>query len=299
MKLSVIVPSLTGDVPETLRRQAQGAVDVELVVVKGVSPVGKARNVGLERAQGEYVAWVDADDEVADGWLDGIIGAISEGADVVTLDAELVGWTGLGNCVWGRSQEDVSVERLLQDVYRDVTRQSSLWLYVSRKILWTGLRLDEEVRIAEDYLVLPHLLMRAKSCRYLPRLLYRYHHNAQSLINTQNDLRDAEAIGLWERRLAEAPPAYRGDCLWGVAMNCYWLCDRVAVGAYPDDHGKAVANARRCAAFVRRSFGALLREAVRASEIPLRERAEWAIRFACVITGFWFVQRWRRRSRRA
>ena len=61
MKLSVIVPSLEGKVPESLRQQTEGRDDVELVVVEGIRPVGKARNMGLDRACGDKCGWHERD----------------------------------------------------------------------------------------------------------------------------------------------------------------------------------------------------------------------------------------------
>ena len=297
MKLSVIVPSLNGQVPESLRRQVEGREDVELVVVTGVSPVGRARNEGLDRAKGEYIAWVDSDDEVADGWLAEILAAIGDDVDVVTIDAEIAGRKGRANCVWGVREDDVSIERLRRAVYRDISRQSPLWMYVTKRRLWADLRFDETARIAEDYLILPHVVLRAKNCRYLSKLLYRYCYHELSLINTQNDLLDAEAIGLWERRLEEAPRAYRGTCLWGLLVGCYWLCLRVALGAYSEDHGAVADNVRRCRTIIRSSLLRVACEMLVSTDVPARGRASWFLRFTCAALDFWAIQRWRKRRR--
>lgn len=84
MRLSVIVPSLYGGLPKSLPDDR----DVEVIVVAGVSPVGKARNEGLRRATGDYVAWVDADDEIEDGWLKAIKEAIVDNPDAVVFGCE-------------------------------------------------------------------------------------------------------------------------------------------------------------------------------------------------------------------
>ena len=72
IQLSVIIPALSGEQPKGIPDDPR----IEVVLVEGVSPVGKARNEGLRRARGEYVAWVDADDEVADSWLEEIFAAL-------------------------------------------------------------------------------------------------------------------------------------------------------------------------------------------------------------------------------
>ena len=294
IKLSVIVPSLTGEMPRGLPEDPR----LEIVPVKGVSPVGKARNEGLRRATGEYVAWVDADDEVTADWLPEILAALESSPDVVTIDAKMVGWEGRRDYVWGLAEKDATIDRLRRDVYRDITRPSALWLYVMRRSLWEGLQFDEEARVAEDYLILPKVLERAKSCVYVPKMLYRYVCNPNSLINTQNFQLDLEVMKLWARRLEEAPREHRGECLWGMAVSCYWVCDRVALDAKVAALPYAEECALRCRTTIRRCMGFLLHEVFVEHDLAIRDRFAWYLRFFCAATDWWWIQKLRYRRRR-
>ena len=286
MKLSVIVPSIDGTVP-ILPDDPR----LEVVVVKGASPVGSARNEGLRQATGDYVAWVDADDEVTAEWPDAIFEALESSPDVIVIDAKLVGWAGRGDYIWGRKAKDVSIERLRRDVYRDICRPSNLWLYVTKRNLWRGLEFDETVRVAEDYLILPKVLERAKSCVYVPMKLYRYICNPNSLINTQNYELDFETMKLWKRRAGEAPPGHRGECLWGMAVSCYWVCDRVAIDPRERFKPGAAECARRCRLTISRNMGSLLREVFVEHDLGVLERIAWYLRFSCAATDWWWPQK--------
>ena len=65
-KVSVIIPSLDGyrggNVPKLLDDlKNQTLQDFETIIVKGVKPNGKARNVGVRKAKGEYLVCIDDD----------------------------------------------------------------------------------------------------------------------------------------------------------------------------------------------------------------------------------------------
>lgn len=294
MTLSVIVPSLDGSVPASIPKDDR----LEVVVVKGLRPVGRARNEGLRRATGEYVAWVDADDEVTDEWLESILAAMESSPDVIVMDAKMVGWKGRRDYVWGLKAKDATIERLRRDVYRDILRPSALWPYVTRRSLWDGLEFDASAIVAEDYLILPKVLERAKSCVYIPKMLYRYVCNQGSLINTQNYELYMEVMKLWARRLAESPNGYRGECLWGMAVSCYWVCDRVALDAGEKSKPCAAECAAKCRATISRCMGFLLHEVFIQHDIALRERLAWYARFFCASVNWWWLQKLRRKIRR-
>lgn len=66
MKVSVIIPSFDGyrqgNVPRLLAcLKQQSLEDIELIVIKGVEPNGKARNVGAKKAKGEFLVFIDDD----------------------------------------------------------------------------------------------------------------------------------------------------------------------------------------------------------------------------------------------
>lgn len=221
MKLSVIVPSLDGTVPESLREQLVGCSDIELIVVAGVHPVGKARNEGLRRAHGEYVAWVDSDDEVTDDWLAEIRTSVEHEPDVVLFDAKPEGWSCMGDFTYRGEGGALAPEQLVRDVYENRRVQGHLFRIVSRRRLWTGLWFDESVPALEDFLLLPQVLMRANGVWYHPYILYRYIRHPGSVMTLRdpvNRLADAEAA---IRRWRESPPEFKQAALRGSLVCVY------------------------------------------------------------------------------
>lgn len=200
VKLSIIVPSLTGEVPRSLKElelkaRASGGVEqsglssatqdeVEVVVVKGVSPVAAARQQGLERAKGEYVAWVDADDEVEEGWLEAILGAIdlkdrssgAGGVDILSFNVRQEWHDGSGR----------------ESQVLDGRKCGQLWSKVFRRSLFYGLKFEGAVH--EDFRIQCQMPRKVKRV-HIDKVLYVYKRRATGL----SQHRDAKATmrALW------------------------------------------------------------------------------------------------------
>lgn len=217
MLLSVIVASRDGRMPRGLNEDPR----LELVVVKGVKPVGRARNEGLARATGDYIAWVDSDDEVTDDWLNEILRGLDACPDVLVLGhtwmlEEHVGrekiWSG------GDLLESVLSQRILRP---------EMWNYVVRRELWDGIRFDDAARTLEDWDVAPRLLMKAREVGCVRRSVYRYRARAGSLTHRADESMQREVfvralaripqlkrLGLWRRygRMATGGVGYMVYC---------------------------------------------------------------------------------------
>lgn len=296
MKLSVIIPCLERN---ALVERAIASIgpavpqlETELVVIEGERPLGRSRNVGLARATGDYVAWIDGDDEVSPRWLASIAGALTAhpGVDLVVLGMEHVGWPGRRDTVWIAPEGPGDPDRLLLDLYHDLGFAGNQVLLVSRRALWDGLAFDEDVTVGEDYLMAPRLVAKARSCCNLREPLYRYRFTPGSLMAAPDPAKERDRILILERRLATAPRRFRRAAAWGAGVECYWWADAAACTRV--ETGLAGYGRR----WIRRHFAALAAEAVFGRVLPLADRVGWLARFACAALGWWTLQR--RRSLR-
>lgn len=95
-RVSVIIPSLdgyrNGNVPKLLEDvKKQDFNDVEIIVIKGVSPGSLARNKGAEKARGEYLVFIDDDVRIADKkLLSNLIETFSEDSKIGLVGASML-----------------------------------------------------------------------------------------------------------------------------------------------------------------------------------------------------------------
>ena len=230
--LSVIVPSLTGEIP----RSIPDGGSVEVVVVKGVSPVSAARNEGLRRATGDWIAWVDCDDEVTPSWsatiLREIEGIGDADIDVFCFGAAMVRADGTSATMrYCDERADVASLRYLCDILRDVGGSTWLWNKVFRRSLFDGLRFEGETQ--EDFRIMPRVLMRTRRVRTIPDVLYRYMRPSGSLTHAGGGSRNAEGIlaaisdGLHDMPYAETIMPFwnegcavrAADCIYNSGRN--------------------------------------------------------------------------------
>ncbi len=208
MRLSVIIPTLDGAMPEGL---PYGDERLEVVAVEGVSPVGEARNEGLEKATGEYIAWVDSDDAVSGDWLDEIWGAIKEEPDVISFDARVEWHDGSGRRpyrVGGIAKaEDVMAERAT----------GQMWNKVIRRGLFEGLRFEGAAH--EDYGLLCELLPRAKTIVHIGKELYVYRRGEKGLSQHVDREAGAEALRRLVAKCEALEAKWRGEMAKGVVQR--------------------------------------------------------------------------------
>jgi len=199
MRLSVIVPTLTGEVPAGVSALGDA---VELIAVKGVTPVSVARNEGLVRATGDYVAWVDADDEISPEWLAEILKALNDHPDLVSFDAHAE-WTDASRPGYDLrlpfADGPVDPERF-HHAYCRGTIGGQLWGRVFRRELFAGLTFVGAQY--EELAVLHALLERVKSIRHVAKSLYVYRRTATGLSQCRGGSDDIERVVAY----AEAHP---------------------------------------------------------------------------------------------
>lgn len=145
-----------------------------------------ARNRGIETASGEYIMFMDADDEISPYALDSLLQTILlHNADIAIGDVEII--RGIKTISW--STPDISTSRQVNSIqaYNHLARYE-WWGPVAKLYKASFLkqfRFPKET-LSEDYFLMVQMFHQASIC-HQPGVIYAYHKRESSL-STATDL---------------------------------------------------------------------------------------------------------------
>jgi hypothetical protein len=165
-----------------LMPQVEAAGSAEVVALRnhGEKAISQYRQALLDSAQGEYVSFVDDDDDVSPDFVSAITEALNDSPDVVGFAVECVGMgaprTLLSVKYWGAPWDPVMYEG--QETYlRYPTHLCPVRTTMARRAGFTG-----AVRYGEDFAYTtalhPVLVEAGEDEVCIPRFLYRYNWSA-------------------------------------------------------------------------------------------------------------------------
>ena len=145
---------------------------VRLIELPANQGPANSRNVGIDAARGQYLAFIDSDDTVTPDYLKKIYDEVKNNqADLINI--------GISR-VYGNSATLVPVIDYKNQSEFMALITGSLCSIISSKTLWEGLRLPC-IRNAEDIAVIPVLISRANKICQIKESLYNYIIQPESL----------------------------------------------------------------------------------------------------------------------
>lgn len=115
-----------------------------------------ARNYGIEKARGEYLVFIDSDDEVKKGFLKKMVNGMGDGVSLVSTGVEI---RKVGQNVFSREYLDGFLDRKNEPmetfVLRSLLRDGRMYpafnkIFKASIIKESGLKFDEKMKFGED-----------------------------------------------------------------------------------------------------------------------------------------------------
>lgn len=223
-RLSILMPALAAresPMRPLIEAQIAGRDDAEFLVEvdQGEARSGAKRQRLLERARGEYVAFVDDDDEVADEYLEAILERCSLGPDVVTFELDFVRR--------GRVAETWSFGLHADDRRRGRMAANHLCAWraeLARRVGWAPIGYGDD----QLWYGPLHASGLVRTEEHVPRSLYRYLWNPATTENQR-----PEIVRMSRRYFADGIPCYRdADGEIYVAIDGAQPSSRTSITAY-------------------------------------------------------------------
>lgn len=227
MRISVIIPIGDADrwhvceksILDSIARKVSD-VDFEILPCFDLEHKGAylARNEGLVKAKGDWIAWVDCDDVVEQDWAKVIAETVivHPDADVIQFDT-FENWNGKIRLVAYNYKGTVDGETFARELLRNDGMPAWLWTRVFKRKLFDGVSF--EGRVKHDYGMFLKILPRVKTVWSIGKPLYRYMRNGKGLSAYAQQMDYAVAGVGFEKSVAELPSAWRHDANIGLALT--------------------------------------------------------------------------------
>ena len=187
------------------------------VIVSEVKGVSNARNLGLEEATGDYVAFVDADDYVSPYYFETLLSCLREN----NVDFVMCSYESGNNESFDFPDAikingiRITADKFLIQMYckSEFQYSSAGMKLINRK--FADIRFDEDISYAEDRSYMAKMIARAGQCVYINQGLYYYYRgNDNSICNNKDmDLRMDMVYSL-KKDLAFIQREYPQKQLW-------------------------------------------------------------------------------------
>ena len=182
---AILIDDGSSDGSAEICKEYQNADKRFIYIHKENGGVSSARNLGLDRATGDYLAFVDGDDEITPDFLSSLLRIIDEAGADVSIISPIIRVNG--SDVPYKNDEQIltysSVEAI-KEALRGTIFAGHLCTKLFKSSLFEGVRLREDLAICEDLVAVYEVFKKTKRVAFASLYKYIYYTNETSAINS-------------------------------------------------------------------------------------------------------------------
>lgn len=155
--------------------------------------VSNARNIGLSLVHGEYVTFVDADDWVAENFLETGMNALADSNADIFMDSYVVSYENGIHIKVNENTTDMlltyseCVDKIFCKKFKPLLDFNwGIWGKIYKTSLWQNIRFDVNLSMGEDAKAFWDVLKKSKNLIYKPVMGYYYFQRMNSAVHTMS-----------------------------------------------------------------------------------------------------------------
>lgn len=154
--------------------------------------VSHARNIGLDKSNGEYVVFVDSDDYIDEEYISKLV-AYSNDCSIV-CSGFIAEYKNKRVKNFIQKEQEVSSSEAIHDFLIGKNINPNVWSKAFKRSVIEKIRFDESKTVAEDRLFLFYCLANSKSIKYMTSCGYHYTINEQSIVRSKFSFKNFQSI---------------------------------------------------------------------------------------------------------
>ncbi len=165
---------------------------IKLICQKN-SGVSNARNKGINMAKGKYIAFIDADDELAENYIEKMLKTLEATKSEMTCCSYSKDIEEMKN---NNEQENyiLSSAEFISQITKNNLEECYIWnkLFIRDIIIKNNIFFEENIIIWEDMLFLLKYILKIKKISTLKSILYYYRTRENSAVNCNESIKKIE-----------------------------------------------------------------------------------------------------------